>query len=130
MTSHYPDLVSASDWSYWVGVLIQLIKSTTQIQIWVVTRHQYGISALVSQTSFGGKTSGSVAKYRPFSQATPLIVCIFWPLVQMFECPDIFQSFQFCFADSKISTSTHIRIQLEFARPHVPVFTLGSSASL
>ena len=29
-----------------------------------VTRHQYGISALVSQTSFGGETSGSVAKCR------------------------------------------------------------------
>ena len=32
-------------------------------------RHQYGISALVSQTSFGGETSGSVAKCRLFSQA-------------------------------------------------------------
>ena len=30
-------------------------------QIWVVTRHQYGISALVFQTSFRGETSG-VAK--------------------------------------------------------------------
>ena len=29
----------------------------------------YGISALVSQTSFGGETSGSVAKCRLFSQA-------------------------------------------------------------
>ena len=46
----------------------QPIRSTTQI--WVVTRHQYGISALVSQTSFGGKTSGSVAKCRLFSQAS------------------------------------------------------------
>ena len=34
-----------------------------------MTRHQYGISALVSQTSFGGETSGSVAKCRLFSQA-------------------------------------------------------------
>ena len=31
-------------------------------QIWVVTRHQYGISALVFQTSFRGETSGGVAK--------------------------------------------------------------------
>ena len=37
---------------------------------WVVTCHQYGISALVSQTSFAGETSGSVAKCRLFSQAT------------------------------------------------------------
>ena len=34
-----------------------------------MTRHQYGISALVCQTSFGGETSGSVAKCRLFSQA-------------------------------------------------------------
>ena len=39
-------------------------------QIWVVTRHQYGISALVSHTSFGGETSGSIAKCRLFSQAS------------------------------------------------------------
>ena len=32
-------------------------------------RHQYGISALVSQTSFGGETSGGVVKCRLFSQA-------------------------------------------------------------
>ena len=42
-------------------------KSTTQI--WVVTRHQYGISAFVSQTSFRGETSGGVAKCQLFSQA-------------------------------------------------------------
>ena len=30
--------------------------------IWVVTRHQYGISALVSQTSFRGETSGGITK--------------------------------------------------------------------
>ena len=40
MTCHYPDLGSASDWSYRVGNLFQPIRSTTQI--WVVTRHQYG----------------------------------------------------------------------------------------
>ena len=67
MTRHYPDLGSASDWSYRVGNLIQPIRSTTQL--WVVTIHQYGISALFSQTSFGGKNSGSVAKCRLFSQA-------------------------------------------------------------
>ena len=68
MTRHYPDLGSASDWSCHVGNLFQPIRSTTQI--WEVTRHQYGISALVSQTSFGGETSGSVAEPRLFSQAT------------------------------------------------------------
>ena len=39
-----------------------------------MTRHQYGISELVSQTSFGGETSGSVAKCRLFSQATSSLV--------------------------------------------------------
>ena len=63
MTRHYPDQGSACDWSCRVGNLIQLIRSTTQI----CTRHQYGISALVCQTSFGGETSGSVAKCRLFS---------------------------------------------------------------
>ena len=46
VTCHYPDMGSASDWSCSVGNLIQPIRSTTQI--WIVTRHQYGISALVS----------------------------------------------------------------------------------
>ena len=71
MTRHYTDLGSASDWSCCVGNLIQPIRNTTQI--WVVTRHQHGISALVSQSSFGGKTSGSIAKCRLFSQATAYI---------------------------------------------------------
>ena len=59
MTRHYPDLGSGSDWLNQIYPAARPIRSTTQI--WVVTRHQYGISALVSQTSFGGKTSGGVA---------------------------------------------------------------------
>ena len=41
-----------------------------QDQTKVVKRHQYGISVLVSQTSFRGETSGGVAKCWLFSQAT------------------------------------------------------------
>ena len=67
MTRHYPDLGSASDWLNQISHAARPIKSITQI--WVVTRHQYGISALVSQTSFGAETSGSVAKCRLFSKA-------------------------------------------------------------
>ena len=52
MTRHYPGLGSAFDWSSRVGNLIQPIRGPTQI--WVVTRHQYRISAPVSQMSFGG----------------------------------------------------------------------------
>ena len=67
MTRHYPDLGSASDWLNQISHAARPIRSTTQI--WVVTRHQYGISVLVFQTSFGGETNGSVAKCRLFSQA-------------------------------------------------------------
>ena len=67
MTRHYADLGSASNWSCRVGNLIQPIRSTIKIR--VVTRYQYRISVLVSQTSFGRETSGSVAKCRLFSQA-------------------------------------------------------------
>ena len=59
-TCHYPDLGGASDWSGHKENLLQPIRSTSQI--WVETRHQYGISALVPHTSFGGKTSGDVTK--------------------------------------------------------------------
>ena len=68
MTRHYPDLGSASAFSHHVGNLTQPIRYTTQI--WVSTRHQYGVSALVSQMSFGRETSGSIAKCWLFSQAT------------------------------------------------------------
>ena len=50
-----------------MGNLIQPIRSANQI--WQVTRHQYGICALVSQTSFRRETSGSIANCRLFSQA-------------------------------------------------------------
>ena len=43
------------------------IRSTTQI--WVVIRHQYGISAFVAHKWFRGKARGDVAKCRLFSQA-------------------------------------------------------------
>ena len=62
MTRHYPDLGNAFDWS------CQPIRSTTQIS--VVTRHQYGISALISQRLFCRETSSGVARCRLLSQAT------------------------------------------------------------
>ena len=54
MTRHYPDLGGASDLSCRARNSLQPIRNATQIC--VVTRHQYGIPALVSQTSFRGKT--------------------------------------------------------------------------
>ena len=64
---HYPDLGSSSDWSCRVGNLLQPISSTTQI--WVVTCHQYGISAVVSPTLSREETRSGVAKCGLFSQA-------------------------------------------------------------
>ena len=76
MTRHYPHLGSASDWSCQVGNLIQPIRRTTQI--WVMMPHQYGISALVYKTSFGGETSGSVTKWLLFSQAISMSTYSKW----------------------------------------------------
>ena len=67
MTCHYPDLGSASDWLNENSLVVQPIRSATKI--WVVTRHQYGISALVTQTSFCEGSSGDLAKRRLFSQS-------------------------------------------------------------
>ena len=67
ITLHYPDLGSASDWSCRMGKLIHPIRNTTQI--WIVTRHQYAISVLVSQMSSCRETVGGIAKCHLFSQA-------------------------------------------------------------
>ena len=74
MTHHYRDLGSASDWLKQMLRAAPPIRSTTQI--WVVMSHQYGISALISQTSFRGDTSGGVAKCRLFSQASRIQDCL------------------------------------------------------
>ena len=68
MTRHHSHLGSASDWLNQIPHAARPIRSTTQI--WVATRHQYGISVLVSQKSIGEETSGSVVKCRLFSQAS------------------------------------------------------------
>ena len=64
MTRHFQDLGSAPDWSCLVRNLLQPIRSTNHI--WVVTSYQYGTSALVSQTSFRGETSGCVTNFGCF----------------------------------------------------------------
>jgi len=55
MMRHFPDLCGASDW------LKQIF--------WVVTPHQYGIFALVPQTSFHREASGGILKYWLFLRA-------------------------------------------------------------
>ena len=71
-----PDLGSASDWLKPISLQVQPIRSATQI--WVLRRHQYGISALVSHTSFRGESSGGVANFigRFFFQANGWLVCV------------------------------------------------------
>ena len=88
MTPHYPDLGSASDWLSQISNVTRPIRCTTQI--WVVTRHQYGIFALVSQTSFHEETSGGVAKCQLFSQAS-----LFLPVDVFFRCTFFIQSLVF-----------------------------------
>ena len=44
MTRHYPGLGSACDWLNQISHAVWPIRSTSQV--WVVTRHQYGISAV------------------------------------------------------------------------------------
>ena len=44
------------------------------IHIWAVTRHQYGISVLVAQTSFRGEPSGDDEKCWLFSQSFVLLM--------------------------------------------------------
>ena len=67
LTCHNPDLGSASDWLKQIYHATRPIRSTTLI--WIVTHHQYGIPALVPQTSFRGETSDGIAKCRLFFHA-------------------------------------------------------------
>ena len=60
MTHQYPDPNSVSDRLKEIYHPARPIRSMTQI--WVVTCHQYGISALVSRMSFQGHISGGVTK--------------------------------------------------------------------
>ena len=51
----YLDRDSAPDWLKLISLATRSIRSTTESR--VVTRHQYGISAVHTQTSFRGKTN-------------------------------------------------------------------------
>ena len=62
MTRHYTDLGSASDW------LKEIFLAARPTRIWVVTRHQYRISAIGLKTSFRGETSSGVMKCWLFFQ--------------------------------------------------------------
>ena len=77
MTWHRPGLGSASDWLCHERNLLQPIGSTTQTC--VVTCHQYGISAVTTQTSLHGESQGGVAKCQLFfCQAKGLAVLYYY----------------------------------------------------
>ena len=65
MTCHYPALGSTSDWLKQIYLAAwPIIRSPTQI--WVMTRHQYGIYALVRRMSLRGEISCGFYKCRLF----------------------------------------------------------------
>ena len=68
ITCHYLNLGSASDWLKQISLAARPIISTTHI--WLVARHQYGISAFGPQTSFHGESGGVDGKGQLFSHAT------------------------------------------------------------
>ena len=133
MTRHYSDLGSASDWMKQISPAVRPIRTITQIS--VVTCHQYGISALVSQTSFRGETSGGVAKCRLFSQSISLFVtrnlyqfqCFFYiPYEFLFVICQHYQNkniakheqavlhFQSLFAFGRTPVSGHLTLKSQF----------------
>lgn len=59
---HYVDMGGGSKRTKRISLAAQLIKST--IQIGIVARHHYGISAVFAKTLFPGETSDGVAKCR------------------------------------------------------------------
>ena len=75
MASHYPDLIPL--------IIRKFASSNKHYPIWVVTRHQYEISLLVSLTSFRGKASDGVAKCRLLCQGTVDQIAIFVSLFML-----------------------------------------------
>ena len=80
---HYPDLASVLYWQCRERNLLQPIRST--IQIWVVKRHQYGISALVPQTLFRGETSGDVVNVDYFLRLQKTVLDLPLPFYSKLE---------------------------------------------
>ena len=124
MTCQYSDLGWATDWLYYERNLLQPIRSTSQI--WVVMRHQCGISEVFAQKSFHRKTSGVVIKCQLFSLALlysvqkKLTSCKwragFWVMPPPTTSPDKF---------SKTARSMHLLLT-GFRRSKMPRFPIMS----
>ena len=91
-----------------------------------MTHHQYGISAIVSQTSFREETSGGVAKSRLFSQATPVIKC------QLFLPTSATTIYQYICLLHYLPTDNNISISKkeEFKRVIITISNCALSSSL
>ena len=124
MMCQYSDLGWATDWLYYERNLLQPIRSTSQI--WVVMRHQCGISEVFAQKSFHRKTSGVVIKCQLFSLALFYSVqkkftsckwrAGFWVMPPPTTSPDKF---------SKTARSMHLLLT-GFRRSKMPRFRIMS----
>ena len=115
MMRYYKDLGSASDWLKQISHAARPIRSTAQIL--VETRHQLGISSLVSQTSF----PGLVSTCRLFTQASfyiELSLSLLW--IQQIKGPSRFR---------KITVFTGDRYSLRNYRLSDPTVTYCSKKS-
>ena len=115
MMPHHPDVGSASDCLREISLTTRPIRSTTQI--WVVTRHQCGISAVVSQTlrvSRINQCSAVVVKYRLFSQASVKVLLLWFLLFPYMTHVCIFQGVRF-------DPDASLTLRLEFARSNTKV---------
>ena len=88
MTRQYQDLGSAPYWLNQISHAARPIRSTTQI--WVVTHHQYGISAHVTLTHLAGK-AGVVA--------SPNFGCFLIGWKYLFLTQQCYNSFHFILTD-------------------------------
>ena len=86
MTRHYRDPGSAS----YCRAMCEICFNQSEA---LVTRYQYGISALVSQTSFRGGIGGSVAICRLFSQATS---CLAGTRFDLYRCTWLYLLVDLC----------------------------------
>ena len=76
-TIYYPDLGHASDWSCWVVNFLQPIRNT--IEIWVLMRHQYGISAFTFRCHCVGKP------VIPLQNFSCFLSLYFWTHLYMYD---------------------------------------------
>ena len=78
MTCHYPDLGSASDWLKQIPREESVSERRSSVFLCYAGYFRYDqrIYALVCQSSFRGETSGCVAKFRLFSEASSVIASL------------------------------------------------------